>query len=481
MTSSTLRSESEALASRLVSCLAGATFEMETLVRLAGIEASREIPTAAVTCEGRPRLLINPDFVAKHCAREEHLFLLVMHELWHVILAHTRLYPRATPEQNVAFDAVINAGLCVQFPGVEYRGFFESLNPADEFPACLLRPPPGWPSAPDYGVARGPRGLEKILERLYPKFALYDDLTPSYDEILALLQRARADEEEKEDKDERAWPAEPVLLGDHEDPESDARAVADSRFGDVVRRIVAAWPPPPIPIGGRDLGGETQDWLRALGPVPEAAQRVFSQVLRRALGCWPGAARSQRRSLVVRPGGVAPIPSARDRLAPARRALGLSDVLQVQEARLPTRVPNTPSLTHVYIDVSGSMDDLLPHLLGLLWPHVAAGRTRVFQFSTVVELLTREALRSGRVTTTGGTDIACVHAHALGVPRLRRLLLLTDGYVGETTREHAESLRERGIELHVVLPAESAYVRDLEPVARSITVLPPLWGERGTR
>ena len=101
---------------------------------------SREIPTAAVTCEGRPRLLVNPDFVAERCARDEHLFLLVMHELWHVILAHTRLYPRATRAENIAFDAVINAGLWRQFPGVEYRGFFEALNPADSFPAaCCAR------------------------------------------------------------------------------------------------------------------------------------------------------------------------------------------------------------------------------------------------------------------------------------------------------------------------------------------------------
>src|SRR6185295_572630 len=43
--------ESEALAQRLVSCLPAASFELETLCRLAGISASREVETAAVTCE----------------------------------------------------------------------------------------------------------------------------------------------------------------------------------------------------------------------------------------------------------------------------------------------------------------------------------------------------------------------------------------------------------------------------------------------
>ena len=61
--------ESAALAERLVSCLPAATFELETLCRLAGIEASRDIATAAVECRARPRLLVNPEFVGEHCRR----------------------------------------------------------------------------------------------------------------------------------------------------------------------------------------------------------------------------------------------------------------------------------------------------------------------------------------------------------------------------------------------------------------------------
>ena len=116
--------EGAELTRRLVNCLPAATFEMETFCRLAGIEVSDKIPTAAVECTLRPRLLINPAFINKYCQEDEHLFLLVMHELWHIILAHTRMYPRATLAHNIAFDAIINAGLSRQFPGPEYRGFF---------------------------------------------------------------------------------------------------------------------------------------------------------------------------------------------------------------------------------------------------------------------------------------------------------------------------------------------------------------------
>ena len=66
-----------------------------------------------------------------------------MHELWHVLLGHTTLYARPTAAHNIAFDAIINAGLARQHPEAAYRGFFESLNPVDSFPGLLLRPPAG--------------------------------------------------------------------------------------------------------------------------------------------------------------------------------------------------------------------------------------------------------------------------------------------------------------------------------------------------
>ena len=81
-------------------------------------------------------MLVNPDFVAEHCVRDEHLFLLVMHELWHVLLGHTTLYARPTAAHNIAFDAIINAGLARQHPEAAYRGFFEALNPVDSFPGA---------------------------------------------------------------------------------------------------------------------------------------------------------------------------------------------------------------------------------------------------------------------------------------------------------------------------------------------------------
>ncbi len=103
------------------------------------------MPTAAVSCERRPVLRINPDFVSARCRTDEHLFMLVMHELYHVLLGHTRLFPRATPAHNLAFDAVINSLLVLQHPARAYTSFFLEIYGGQTGALRLLAPPEGAP------------------------------------------------------------------------------------------------------------------------------------------------------------------------------------------------------------------------------------------------------------------------------------------------------------------------------------------------
>jgi hypothetical protein len=59
---------------------------------------------------------VNPRFVADRCRSDAHLFMLVLHELHHVLPGHTRLFPRATPAHNLAFDAVRGPSACSRRP-----------------------------------------------------------------------------------------------------------------------------------------------------------------------------------------------------------------------------------------------------------------------------------------------------------------------------------------------------------------------------
>ena len=127
-------------------------------------------------------------------------------------------------------------------------------------------------------------------------------------------------------------------------------------------------------------------------------------------------------------GGPGPLPNSADRLLPAKLALGAA-AMPAQLVSVHRRRPETSCRAVVYLDVSGSMADLLPRLVDLIAPFVRRRMIAVRQFSTVVEPLGLDDLARGRLTTTNGTDIECVIADLAG-RRQRRALLVTDGYVG---------------------------------------------------
>ena len=446
------------IAERIAHSLPGSSYELEQLARLVGIEETDTIPTAAVTTRGRARMLINPQFVAEHCQRDEHLFLLVMHELWHVLLGHTTLYRRTTALHNVAFDALINAGLTRQHPEHAYRGFFEGANPADEFPSLLLRAPEGWPMTPDYEPGVGPAWVPRILRQLYPPYG-ESVLEPTYEELVALLEdhvdeQARALEELLEGV---------TLLGEHcdvdgsgcSDGDGDGRfggdPMSDPLFGEVVRRIVEKWPPPPRALAGRDAGGDARTHWVSGGSPPASARQVFLRALRRALEPDRRGEQQQRRQVQRVTVGPGPLPNHADRTLHAKRRLIGPGVLANQQVGLPVRGHDVAQRALVYLDVSGSMASFLPDLVDLLVPAARRRLITVRQFSTVVAPLGIDELASGQLTTTMGTHIDCVLEDA-AQRHERRLVIVTDGYVGEPAPHLIAGLRARGVRAISVLP-----------------------------
>ncbi len=443
------------IAERIAYSLPGSSFELEQLVRLVGIEETDTIPTAAVTTRGRARLLINPQFVAEHCERDEHLFLLVMHEMWHVLLGHTTLYRRTTEPHNIAFDALINAGLTRQHPEPAYRGFFEAANASDAFPSLLLRAPEGWPYRPDYEPGVGPDWVPRILRQLYPPHG-ESVPEPTYEEIVALLgehvdEQARALKELLDGV---------TLLGEHCDVDGshggagDAFAgdpMSDPLFGEVVRRIVEKWPPPPQALAGRDAGGDVRTTWVGGGSAAASARQVFRRTIERALEPDRGGERRQHRTLERVTVGPGPLPNPADRTLHARRQLVGAGVLANQQVRLPVRGYDVPQRALVYLDVSGSMSSMLPDLIDLLVPAARRRMITVRQFSTVVEPLGVAELASGQLTTTVGTDIDCVLEDA-AARHERRIVIVTDGYVGRPAPRLLDAITARGVRVISVLP-----------------------------
>lgn len=464
-----LRGETSNIMSRLLSALPAATLEMETLAKLAGIVSSRKVPTAAMECKHRPRLLLNPDFIAKNCKRDEHILLLVMHELWHVMMAHTSLYPRVTQAQNIAFDAIINSSLSRHFHSPEYFGFFDKLNPADKFPHLLLRPPVGWPDNPQYPDNVGPPGTKRVLQQLYPekRFLRYSRQVTFYDEILNLI---------REDMRQRGINPDgfPVLIGDHSDSDNDGKALMGEVIGDAIGDFRL------LPSGfnqcGRGLGGYQNAYNSDIWESSYEARRVFSAILKKAIG--PESGRYQRRSRtpIQETSGNGVIPNPRDRIIHARRMIGGMDTLWNQEHVVNARIKQPKQRAYVYFDVSGSMGRVIPYLLGLLTPYVVNDQAKLFQFSTIVEPLPLSALQKGLVTSSGGTSIVPVFDHLIKQTQIvSRILILTDGFTGSPTAEQMAVLQANNTRVHTVLPAESASKADLEQVSTTITILPRLF------
>ena len=161
--------DEDRIVARILDVIPPRSLELTTFFSLFRVRFSDEVETACVTCGASPELLLNHDFVETHCRTGEHLFMLVMHELYHVILGHTTLFPHATRLSNIVFDAVINALLCSLFPKPEFTSFFTDYYPADRMPFALLRPKAegGWSAAYCYEQLKERRIGVRLLKNAY--------------------------------------------------------------------------------------------------------------------------------------------------------------------------------------------------------------------------------------------------------------------------------------------------------------------------
>ena len=449
--------DAAAIRERIFNVLPAASYQMEKLFGLFDIEFSTETETAAVECRTTPRLLLNKGFLDKYCQDDGDLFLLILHELYHVILGHTRLFPRVTPIDNIVFDAVINSMLSRTVGRTVGTSLFTRTNGYDSLPERLLRPPPGWPDEFEDAVATLPKEEQRIIGLLYGPDEP-SDIT--YRDIYELLRK------------ELSGCVVPnvLLLGSH-GPEQDA----DALLKEAVRSIVEGWPPPPFRIAGRDEGRSAEDfWLRPADKPGSAFQKAFESALRK---CGVRAGRGAavyRRQVTSSPRSVETVlPNARDRRIHALRAVLGQDPLfyrsELSEQRpRPVRAP----IVHLYLDISGSMTACLPYLSAACRDPFKRGELKIFAFSTVVSQIKGHDLSKAPMKNTWGTDINAVLEHMTGIPARRRpkvILIATDGYVGQGRTDLIASLDRTRV---VVALTDSGHAADLQPWVHEMIQLP---------
>ncbi len=443
------------LAERILDAFPSGSYALAALLRLMDIVESTSVPTAAVECRIQPRLLVNPEFVARHARTAETLLMLVMHELHHVLLGHTTLFPRITKVQNFVFDAVINGLVCRMFPGPEYTRFFTDYYSSQVFPQCLLRPPPGWPrmNLVAGGIAALPKRPRGIVNEVH--HALYSGGGASYQEVYDSLPRLL---------NEKAIGGVPLLGGHEGDGLPDGQIEHQSpMLFDIVRGIVEQWPQPPDPIRGRSLAEVLNETL-VQANRPPSSRSALRSLIRKVAG-FSGAG-AVRRLHIDQMEAPTPIPGLARRTL-VQRALGHEPLLHA--GLTPWRhTARSGERVHVYLDVSGSMDAVKGALYGAVLDCEALVHPVVHLFSTRVADISLAELRRGVCKSTGGTSIDCVADH-MAAHRVRRALLVTDGWVGPPRGQHLATLS--AAKLGVAYLGENPNHADLACVANHTATL----------
>ena len=427
--------DEEKIVSRILDVIPPTSFEMTTFLSLFRVRFSDKTETACVTCGESPELLLNKDFIEAHCQTNEHLFMLVMHELYHVILGHTTLFPRATEVRNLVFDAVINAILCSLFPKPEFTSFFTNYYPSDKMPFALLRP-----------KGEGtPIEAEVALNLLYGG----SDTGTYYDVYEALMESGFV-KEIKLVVNGDGNDGKPVLLGSHGDEDNEMSA----EMKELIHKIISKWPSPDRPLQGQDLGAQERErGFDAEADPTTRLRRGIRRLMRRA--AIPGKKEVRRRSVREMVCETATfLPDWHDRSHEAREVTFGDALIYSTTTRLQRPSSRDNRQAFVYFDVSGSVAEQVPSVAQTLLPYCRGGLCKVHVFSTVVHPASARDLAARKFSSTGGTDIDCVLKHVLELPprkRPRAAIVVTDGFTGKPHAALAERFHAAGMRLFVGL------------------------------
>ena len=438
----------------------------------ASIVESDDVRTASISRRGsRYRIRVSADFMKQHIHSPDCLLYVVLHEIYHKMRGDLhREPPPCIPKNlsetlsNIAADMLINAELrkLIFSDPVPLHYSFQGNQ---FWPGDLLEPPelllnmqnkelkllgkkklhtliseallPGIQKFMNEPGMRQLRfeligdsvedAIADIVEesaRIYTKVWL-EEPSPSYIALMEALSTMIMKHFSYIDLREII---EKIILGDHDGDEIPGirlpRASGKGRAGEGE--------------SGREEEVEKEDVKQECWALLEAIRRAMEYDFK-------SHAVSEQ---LVADRGVVPFPGRRE-------------TYLINSGYMPSFYPNpvvqkerSEQAVHVYLDVSGSVDEILPLLFALL-QHVRENISEpVFEFSTEVEPVNLEELEAGVRRTTGGTEFHCVAEHALN-HKFRKILVITDGDVGELEDKDLKQRFEKNVQLYLLLTEES--------------------------
>lgn len=414
-------------------------FAIRPVLKILGIVFTKAVPTLAVTCEDRPRLLVNLEFLNVHCRTDQHIKAVICHEFLHVVLRHTETRRPFTPARHLALDAVINAVIHRQY-GDAYSSMMAGYyGDADDLKK-LLRPMKLEEQA-YFGICRSTK--KEVPQWVHAWAALYDGELVA-DDIETLAQD---------------------MSGAIGDGPFDLLGGLPNGIGDLLGDHDTL---------GRPLPQELQDALdRALKQMNGSG--IWRSPKARGVGANPYEALFVARNEPMRRWERKTLEVLKQHLSPDEHSRGIRleqtefhvPVLSpgdrrafmrahwapfLPEAEWRTQQPKRKGTAQVYLDVSGSMSAEMPvviALLGRLSRHI---RRPFWAFSDVVA---PAIIEHGRLIaqTTGGTSLACVLEHVART-RPASAVVVTDGYIENLDRRLV--MKASATRLHVVVTRDGS-------------------------
>jgi hypothetical protein len=434
-------------------------FAIRAVLKILHTEFTDSVPTLAVSCEEQPRLLVNLRFIATYCRSDAEVKAVICHEFLHVLLRHTERFEVLSPAENLALDAVINA-IIHRSLGPAYSAMMSHYYANAEGVARLLRRPteadarslaPRVQARSWFDFLAGPDGLASpgkadrgpallvAWQGLYEGRLCADDIRDlARDHFGAADVRLHA------------------LLGNHGDQVGGYAAgeILPEVLVNALNQSLKAMNGAGIFRSPKGRGFGASAYATAVPaanlPVERWRRETFAVLRRHVMPDVHSRVHASASALYS-----LPVLSTGDRRAVLRARWSPF----LPEARWQYERPVRVGTTQVYLDVSGSMNAEMPHLvdlLGRLGRHI---RRPFWAFSDVVApaRIERGLLLAD---TTGGTSLGCVLEH-LARTRPGAAVVITDGYIEEIEPQLVAALGD--IRLHAIVTRDG----DPRPLAKA--------------
>jgi len=388
-----------------------------------------EVGSACIDEQGT--LIYDPRFLKQYAVGEPELFALIMHELMHPLFAHYR-YGSGELE-NIACDAIINAGITAIFPEQSNDGaLFKNIYNSSGL-EMILRPDCD-------NVSNRYTDLYKNL--YHPE----ENTELTTGNVLLALKVLLPSKKQKVENI--------LLLGNHEDGEGSTTLSPETieQIGHELEKHISS----------SERSGKSSILKDLIVDVIHSRYTLKRELLQHFT------TRQKINSFTVRSG------SFTRRVSPIPIQLSKGDMVKVAAGCYPLYYHNqiidpktkTQGLA-LYLDVSGSVNEYLPTIISILRRFSHEIR-EVYQFSNKVVKTNLNQLCKGHITTTMGTDFDCV-ARSILEHNYEKAIVITDGYA-KLNSDHREKLLQSNVRILSILFGEVPLTYPLRKFGPSVSL-----------